>query len=267
MKQLLLLCIGCLLMTGLYAQAPQGINYQAVARDGDGVLLRGQNVAVTFTIRPAAGTAAVYVEGHNLMTNDFGLFTAVIGAGSATTGVFSELDWSVAYQLGVTVNGTNLGFTPFQSVPYALNVARKGEVVGIPAAAFSPNNNAVAFVNSVGIGGVEITNTSSAVVTSVLNAPVQLPQGAQVESMTVYFTDNSEAELRIWLAKELYSSGFSIAGEVRTTGNESSQREETVILNHIVDNEDGGYFLRIFCDDWTLAGTKRVKGVKIKYNR
>lgn len=265
MKQLFLLCIGCLLMTGLYAQTPQGINYQAVARNGDGVLLREQSVDVTFTLRPAAGGNAVYAEDHSLMTNAFGLFTAVIGGGTATTGTFAELDWSQAYALGVTVNGTNLGFTPFQSVPYALNVAPRRELIGIPAAAFSPNNNDVSFRNSIGNGGVEITSTSGASVTSVLNAPVQLPHGAMVESMTVYFTDNSEAEMRIWLAKEFYASSFEIVGEVTTTGNQAFLREETVTINKTINNEDGGYYVRVFCDDWNLPGTKQIKGVKIAY--
>jgi hypothetical protein len=265
MKQLFLLCIGCLLMTGLYAQTPQGINYQAVARNGDGVLLQDQNVDVTFTIRPATGGNAAYVEGHSLMTNAFGLFTAVIGEGSATTGTFNELDWSQAYELGISVNGTDLGFTPFQSVPYALNVAPRRELIGVPAAVFTTNNEVASFRNSIGSGGVEITSTNGASITSVLNAPVQLPHGAMVESMTVYFTDNSEAELRIWLAKEFYSSGFTIVGEVRTTGNEAGAREETVTINQTINNENGGYYIRVFCDDWNLPGTKRIKGVKIAY--
>ncbi|WP_169435031.1 hypothetical protein [Neolewinella persica] len=265
MKQLFLLCIGCLLMTGLYAQTPQGINYQAVARNGDGVLLRDQNVDVTFTIRLVMGGNAAYVEGHSLMTNGFGLFTAVIGQGTATTGTFDELDWSQAYELGISVNGTNLGFTPFQSVPYALNVAPRRELIGIPAALFSPNNNDASFRNSIGNGGAEITSTNGASVTSVLNAPVQLPHGAVVESMTVYFTDNSEAEMRIWLAKENYSAGFAIIGEVTTTGNESGIREGTVNINHTINNEDGGYYIRVFCDDWNLSGTKQIKGAKITY--
>lgn len=265
MKQLLLLFIGCLLMTGLYAQTPQGINYQAVARDGDGVLLRDQNVDVAFTIRTATGGNVEYVETHNLMTNNFGLFTAVIGGGNATTGTFDELDWSQAYALGISVNGTDLGFTPFQSVPYALNVAPRRELIGIPAAVFTTNNEVASFRNSIGNGGAEITNTNGASVTSVLNAPVQLPHGAQVESMTAYFTDNSEAELRIWLTKEFYSPGFDIVGEVRTTGNEAGVREETVMINRAINNENGGYYIRVFCDDWNLAGTKQIKGVKIAY--
>ena len=83
--------------------------------------------------------------------------------------------------------------------------------------------------------------------------------------MTAYFTDNSEAELRIWLAKEFFLSGFSITAEIRTTGNEAGVRQETIDFNHTINNEDGGYYIRVFCDDWDLAGTKRMKGVKLTY--
>jgi len=264
MKQLLLLFLGCLFAAGLHAQAPQGINYQAVARDGDGALLSDQMADVTFAIRPVTGGNAVYVEDHNLMTNAYGLFTAVIGAGAPVTGDFTDLDWSVAYELGVTVNGTDLGFAPLQSVPYALGVAPQREVISIPAAMFSPNNNSASFRNSLGNGGVEITSTDGAT-TTVLNAPVQLPDGARVETMTAYFTDNSEAELSIWLAKEFFLSSFSVTAEVSTTGNEAGIRQETITVNHVVNNENGGYYLRVFCDNWDLPGTKQIKGVKLTY--
>lgn len=266
MKQLLLLCFSCLITASLYAQTPQGINYQAVARDGDGALLTDQMVDVTFSIRPAAGGNAIYAEDHALMTNAYGLFTAVIGEGTAVTGVFAEIDWSVAYELGINIDGTDLGFVPFQSVPYALGVAPRSNTIAIPASVFSPNNNEAEFFNSIGNGGVEIRNTNGATVTSVLNAPVQLPSGARIESMTAYFTDNSEAELRIWLAKEFFISGFAITAEIRTTGNEAGVRQESINFNHTIDNEDGGYYIRVFCSDWNMAGSKLIKGIKLTYS-
>lgn len=265
MKSLSLLLFAFLFAGGLFAQTPQGINYQAVARDGDGALLAEQMVDVTFSIRPVSGGNSLYVEEHDLMTNAYGLFTAVIGGGAAITGAFADLDWSVAYELGINVNGSDLGFVPFQSVPYALGVAPRQHTVSIPAALFTPNNNEVDFVNSIGNGGAEIRNTNDATITSVLNAPVQFPSGARVTSMTAYFTDNSEAELRFWLAKEFFSNGFAITTEIITTGNETGIRQETINFNHLIDNEDGGYYLRVFCTDWNLAGTKRVKGVKLTY--
>ncbi|MEM9258813.1 MAG: hypothetical protein AAGA62_04140 [Bacteroidota bacterium] len=266
MKRLhLLLLFFCCGAATLTAQVPQGINYQAVARDGNGDLLSDQNVAITFTLRPAGGGTAVYAEDHSPMTNEYGLFTVVIGQGNRPSTNFAEIDWSEAYELGVSVNGNDLGFTPFQSVPYALAAGPRTHLVSVPAGVFTPNNNTAIFVSSVGNGGTEIRETNGSIVTSVLNAPVQLPHGARVTSMTVYFEDNSTSELRIWLAKEFFASGFSITAEVRTTGNEAGIRSETVALNEVIDNEDGGYYLRVFCDDWDAQGRKAIKGVKLSY--
>jgi hypothetical protein len=135
----------------------------------------------------------------------------------------------------------------------------------VPAAVFTPNNNDALFRSSIGNGGAEITGTNGAIVTSVLNAPLQLPDGALVEEMTVYFEDNSESELRIWLAKEFFAPGFDIVREVTTTGNSAGIRSETVAVNRTIDNDTGGYFIRVFCDDWNATGRKQIKGVKITY--
>lgn len=265
MNRLYLLLVFCCCAASLLAQVPQGINYQAVARDGNGDLLSNQNVAITFSLRPATGGAAVYTEDHALMTNEYGLFAAVIGQGNSPSSVFDELDWSEAYELGVSVNGNNLGFSPFQSVPYALATGPRTHVISVPAGVFTPNNNTAIFVSSIGNGGAEIRATNGASVVSVLNAPVQLPHGARVTSMTVYFEDNSTSELRIWLAKEFFTSGFDVPAEVRTTGNAAGVRNETVALNVTINNENGGYYLRVFCDDWDAQGRKVIKGVKLTY--
>lgn len=105
-----------------FGQAPQGINYQAVARDASGNPLANTAVTVIFEIRPgASGNPSAYTESHSLTTNPFGLFTAVIGAGTPLLGTFSSLSWGAAtHWLNVNVNGTDMGTMQFLSVPYSL---------------------------------------------------------------------------------------------------------------------------------------------------
>lgn len=266
MMRYCLLLFSFLFAAGLFAQVPQGINYQAVARDGDGALLTNQTVDLEINFRPVGDLIAFYTETHQVSTNEFGLFTIVLGAGTpsrATT--FEEIDWTVPQELGVTVDGTNLGYTPFQSVPYALGVGPRETILSVPAALFSPNNNAASFSNSTGNGGVTIFSTTGAPATTVLNAPISLPHGAQVTEMTIYYEDASDEELRFWLAKEFFSTGFSIPLEIITQGNESGIRSATMAANVTINNLDGGYYLRVFCTDWDAAGAKRVKGVTVKY--
>ncbi len=108
------------------AQAPQGVNYQAVLRDGSGDILASAGIDVRFTIHESTSSGTtVYEENHLLTTNAYGLITAVIGEGTVTSGTFSAIDWlSEIYFLQVEVNDgggyIDMGTTQLMSVPYAL---------------------------------------------------------------------------------------------------------------------------------------------------
>jgi len=113
--------IALLLCIGVYAQAPEGINYQAIARDNSGNPLASTPVNIQFDIRQNTPTGTiVYSETHSLTTNQFGLFTAVIGNGN-TSNNFSTIAWGAApYYLEVTIDGNVMTATQLLSVPYAL---------------------------------------------------------------------------------------------------------------------------------------------------
>lgn len=111
------------------AQAPQALNYQAVARDAGGNILSSQVAAVRYTIHDiSAAGATLYQETHNITTNQFGLFTASIGSGSVVSGNFSTIDWSLnAKYLQVEIDlgsgFVDMGTSQLLSVPYALFAA------------------------------------------------------------------------------------------------------------------------------------------------
>ena len=80
------------------AQAPQGFNYQAVARDGDNAVLANTALDIKIGLFQGSETGTlVWEEIHSVTTNDLGLFTLTIGdttadnsGGSATT--FSDIN-------------------------------------------------------------------------------------------------------------------------------------------------------------------------------
>ena len=76
------------------AQAPNTINYQAVARDTSGNPIANQALDVVITIIDSNVFTSVYTETWpGTTTNRFGLFTIQIGRG--TTGDdFSAVDWA-----------------------------------------------------------------------------------------------------------------------------------------------------------------------------
>jgi hypothetical protein len=123
------LCL-IILFTGFsintYSQAPDGINYQAVVRDGKGALVKSQLVNIKFTI--SEGTTTIYSEEHtSVSTSAQGLVNLVIGEGTAQTGTFADVNWSDGLQENLEVEidlgsgYVSVGTQDFESVPYALN--------------------------------------------------------------------------------------------------------------------------------------------------
>jgi len=129
-----ILCIAIASLTQLQAQAPQGFNYQATVRNSSGDLIINTNVYFKFNVIQGSQTAVpIFTETHYVPTDDLGQVNLIIGEGTATTGVFSELDWSLgSYYLGIelSINGANnyvaMGTTQLLSVPYALYAENSG---------------------------------------------------------------------------------------------------------------------------------------------
>jgi len=132
MKNYLSIVMLLFLGLSLKAQAPQGFNYQATVRNANGDLVVNQNVSFSFDIIQGSQTAApTYSEDHTLLTDDLGQVSLVIGQGTPTTSVFSEIDWSIGnYYLAIeldTGNGFELmGTSQLFSVPYALYAENAG---------------------------------------------------------------------------------------------------------------------------------------------
>lgn len=134
MKKFVLVFV--LLLQGylLYAQAPQLVNYQAVARNSQNVLLTNQNISVRFSVREVSNNGmVVYRETHAVTTNAFGLFSCELGGGSPLSGVFSAIDWASAdHFLEIEIDpagGSNyisLSTSQLKSVPYSLFADRSG---------------------------------------------------------------------------------------------------------------------------------------------
>jgi len=121
-----ILCIAIASLTQLQAQAPQGFNYQATVRNASGDLVVNQNVSFSFNVIQGAQTAdPTYSENHTLLTDDLGQVSLVIGQGTPTAGIFSEIDWSIGnYYLAIELDTGNgfepMGTSQLLSVPYAL---------------------------------------------------------------------------------------------------------------------------------------------------
>lgn len=128
-KKLALLVCVVLISSNVYAQVPQGFNFQAVARGTDGLPLVNENLGVQISV--VKGTEAgdiVYTETHSVVSNPVGLIQLIIGDGTAAENSdFSAIDWSsdnyfVKLEIDPAGGTTyeDLGTTRLLSVPYAL---------------------------------------------------------------------------------------------------------------------------------------------------
>ena len=144
-----ILCLAIASLTQLQAQAPQGFNYQATVRNSAGDLIVNTNVYFKFNVIQGSLTAVpIFTETHYVSTDGLGQVNLVIGQGSANTGVFSELDWSLgSYYLGIELDTGNgyldMGTTQLLSVPYALYAENSGN-----ATSATPNLEAVLAENN-----------------------------------------------------------------------------------------------------------------------
>ena len=139
MKNYLSTVILLFLGLSLNAQAPQGFNYQATVRNSSGSLVLNESVRFNFNIIQGSQTAdPTYSEEHTLITDDLGQISLVIGQGTPTTGVFSEIDWSIGnYYLAIELDTGNgfepMGTSQLLSVPYAMYSNNSGSSNELPS--------------------------------------------------------------------------------------------------------------------------------------
>jgi hypothetical protein len=135
MKKIYTLIVLIFIFFNLSAQAPQGFNYQGVARNVAGVELVNQAIGLELSILDGSPSGTVvYTETHSKTTDANGLFTLTIGSGTATLGTFIGINWATGGSKWLKINmdaagGTNyqlIGTSQLMSVPYALFAANSG---------------------------------------------------------------------------------------------------------------------------------------------
>ncbi len=154
------------LISSAYAQSPQAIKYQGVARDNVGNELAFQSLGLRLSIVVGnPGGASVYTETQNPTTNEFGLFNVEIGNGTMVTGNFSTIDWGAdLHFLKVEMDETGgtayqlMGTSQLLSVPYALYADSAGAAPGSAPQTLALSGNALSIS-----GGNSVTLTDSVI--------------------------------------------------------------------------------------------------------
>ena len=159
-----------------YAQAPNLLNYQGVARNAVGNPLPNQSMNLRLSVRNLSATGAVlYTETRAIKTNMGGLFSVQIGsAGStSTTGTIGDVNWlSGDKYLQVEIDPvsnnsfSNLGTVQLVSVPYAFSAGTAGNSATVTTnanltGAVTSNGNLTSLAASPALTGVPTAPTAA----------------------------------------------------------------------------------------------------------
>ena len=129
MRKSLILLTLLLLAVLVQAQPPQGISYQAVARNAQGQVLSNTPIKVRFSILDSTAVGPVlYTETQEPVTSAAGLFSVFIGSGNSVQGTLTGIAWGVNAKFlkveldpsGTGSNYVDLGTQQMMSVPYSL---------------------------------------------------------------------------------------------------------------------------------------------------
>jgi len=122
----------------LLAQVPQGVGYQGVATDNNGIELVNQSISIKASVLSGSANGNVeWEETHATTTDAFGLFALTIGQGTSTgsgaQSSFEDISWGTNthfLKIEMDVTGGNnysfMGTKQMMSVPYALYAESAG---------------------------------------------------------------------------------------------------------------------------------------------
>lgn len=129
---ILLIVISCSTFNLLAQSVPQGMKYQAVARDAQGKILANQPISLKVTfLKGGSEGEALYSEIHRITSNQLGLFDLTLGQGERSKSVkksISALPWSedeVWMDIAIDETGgdnfISIGTSQLLTVPYAFH--------------------------------------------------------------------------------------------------------------------------------------------------
>ncbi len=128
---------------------PQGMKYQAVARNLSGNVMANQAITLKINLLTQGTTSTIfYSETHSVTTNQVGLFTLTIGEGKIEKGTFAGIPWStqdIWMQVALKDKGqpdfTTISNSKLLAVPYAFHAGTAESIVGGKQTAIASSSN------------------------------------------------------------------------------------------------------------------------------
>lgn len=230
----------------LFAQSPEAINYQGVARDASGNPLPSQNISLRISILSGSASGTLeYQETHFPTTNTLGLFNVKIGQGTAVSGSFPGIDWannSHFVEVEMDPNGgtsySSIGTQELVSVPYALH-ATTVEFDNVDDADADSTNE----LQNLSISGNDLTISDGNTVT--------LPSFTEVDGDTT----NELQTLSISGSDISISDGNTITLPVEVDGDTTNELQTLILAGDTLTLTNGNSVILSGSDaDWVISG-------------
>jgi hypothetical protein len=286
MRKLIILFIAVLLTASVFlprqasAQTPQKMSYQAVIRDGGGLLVTSKVIGMEINIRQGSASGAiVYTETQTPTTNANGLVRIEIGGGAG----FSTIDWAsdeyyIETKTAVVAPLTTYtitGVSQLLSVPYALHAKTAESVTGTitetdpvfiawdkdyadlintPAAADGSETKVTAGAN------VTVTGSGTTASPYVVNATGATPLaiGDSYQGGIIFWLD-ATGQHGLIAATSDQSTGIKwFNGSYRSTGtsgdglNAGAMNTAMIVATQIADNQTGNFAAKV-CADYSVT--------------
>jgi hypothetical protein len=257
---------------------PQGFNYQALVRDGEGEIMSEVGLHMLIDIENAS-KELIWSEMHDhLMTNHFGLVSIVVGTGTRQDGTvdfFDEIDWNAEpLYLRTWINlgegFIDMGNTLIWSVPYSLvakDVEGPVEKLGIEATTTALDEALF-----------EVKNHTGQTVFAVYNEGVRIyvddgakgPKGGfaiggfgteKAPSMPLLVVDPDSIRMYIDKEGKTTKGGFAIGGY----GTDKADIQDFLFISDdsvrvYIDNEDDDYPPKGVKGGFAIGGYGTAKG-------
>jgi hypothetical protein len=238
--------------------SPNGMIYQAVARDGSGNLAAKRSILVQTTIHKGSATGTVmYRDEHKVNSNADAMFTVIVGQGTFLSGLHKkivDIPWGsdkYFFNLKICVTPsiprwgwkpvyTDMGTTQFWSVPYALSSGSSADslqlkVIGnnrqLKLGGYQPILFSVSDGDSVATNEIQkLTRTGGRLLLSLNGGMVSLPDSSAVNELQSIIRTGGRISL-------------SMGGGVITLPDSSSTNELqsiTRIGGRVILNQGGG---------------------------
>ena len=166
--------------------------------------------------------------------------------------------------VGAKANSSDV-YTRTQVDAAVASKASKTATIIVPAEAFRPVSSTIG-ASSGTIYGAYVSDGTG---TEVLRAPLTLPVGSTITSITYYYRDNSAESLSLDVVSSpvtALSAGFVTSMGFDTAGASSAARSATISGLSYTVRDNTGLAVNAYNDNWTLIDSAlTVKGVKVEF--